>query len=239
MSEQEQNTPKRPKRIRFGKFPVIIGIGGKSESKDIKLMFIEKGIKKHFTIRIISDKEQGKLILDFHNTDETKDKITNKKEAYTSLMKVIFDLKAVEKDADKINSAFLALLGKMMISIENNSLLEGRTIIPIAHNSPLLPTVRSGKDLVIEDNGELAKVISSIHTVDDLGKLGFKVGTVMEGNKARGVVFIKDGKWNYLDMLAFSREIFFLLEPYLSIDGIMTKEQFFAELKIYPLGHVV
>jgi len=221
MSEQEQNTPKRPKRIRFGKFPVIIGIGGKSESKDIKLMFIEKGIKKHFTIRIISDKEQGKLILDFHNTDETKDKITNKKEAYTSLMKVIFDLKAVEKDADKINSAFLALLGKMMISIENNSLLEGRTIIPIAHNSPLLPTVRSGKDL------------------DDLGKLGFKVGTVMEGNKARGVVFIKDGKWNYLDMLAFSREIFFLLEPYLSIDGIMTKEQFFAELKIYPLGHVV
>jgi hypothetical protein len=228
-----ENKPKLPKCIKFGKLPVIVGIGGKEASKDMKLMFIEKELKKHFTIRFITDKEGRKFTLDMHTTDETKDKIANKKEAYTSLMKVTFDLKAIEKEAESINTSFLTLLKKMIVPIESSTMLEGKTLVPLSRNIKPSQEKSSGKELVIDDTG-LAELISNIHGVDDLTKYGYNAGMTIEGEKVRGAVFLKDGKWNYIDMLAFAKETFILLAPYLEIEGVITKERFFEELKSYP-----
>lgn len=117
----------------------------------------------------------------------------------------------------------------------NREMTEGKIILPIARNNPLLLQKQSGRDLVIEGNSEYARIIEGIKGLE---ALGFNTGMIMESSRPIGIVFAKDGKWNYLDIFAFGKETLLMLEPYLTIEGKISKEQFFKDLESYPsLGH--
>ena len=177
-------SPKPPKRIRLGKLPYVLGIGGSKESKDMKLMFIEKATNKHYTFRTIVDQDNGRLTFEMHATDEDKKhkaiqegKAT--RGAYDPLIRMILDLKALEKDAEK-----------------------------------------------------LMRLVEDIHGVEDLDRQGYVAAAVQGGNRIGfGALFKKEGRWYYLDMLAYGKEALLLFEPYLTIEGKMTKEEFIGALK--------
>ncbi len=229
-AKEAEKMRKFPKRILFSKFPLIIGLGGGKASEDIKIIFIKKDEKKHFTLRIINYEEEGKLVLDFHSTDETKDKIKNKKEAYVTLMKFIFDSKALKRDTEKLNETFLKLLEKRILSVEGNKIFKGKSIVPLSYDISLLQQKYLGKDLIFDENEEFTKIVNSIHGIEDLDRLNQDIAMIYENDGTiRGVIFKKEGKWNYIDIPTFIKEFLMLLEPYWTIEGIVNKKEFLAE----------
>ena len=235
MSE-EKDTPKPPKRIRLGKLPYVVGIGGTKESKDMKLVFIEKATNKHYTFRIIPNQENGRLVFEMHITDEEKkhkaiQEGKSTKEAYDTLIRMIFDLKALEKDAEKIGKGMIDLAISKTVVVESNEIFTGKTITPISKDNKLMELKKGGKEGYIDDE-KLMKLVESIHGVEDLDEQGYVAAAVQGANRTGfGAVFKKEGKWYYLDMLAYGKEAFLLFEPYLTIEGKMTKDEFIGALK--------
>ena len=235
MSE-DNATPKPPKRIRLGKLPYVLGIGGSKESKDMKLVFIEKATNKHYTFRIIADQDNGRLTFEMHATDEDKKHKAIQegratKEAYDPLIRMILDLKALEKDAEKIGKGMIDLAISKTVVVESNDIFTGKTITPISQDNKLMELKKGGKEGHIDDE-KLTRLVESIHGVEDLDRQGYAAAAVQGANRTGfGAVFKKEGKWYYLDMLAYGKEALLLFEPYLTIEGKMTKEEFINALK--------
>ena len=232
MSE-DSATPKPPKRIRLGKLPYVFGIGGSKESKDMKLMFIEKATNKHYTFRTIVDQENGKLTFEMHATDEgKKHKAIQEgkptREAYDPLIRMILDPKALEKDAERI---MIDLVISKTVVVERNEVFTGKAIIPISKDNKLMELKKGGKEGHIDDE-KLMKLVESIHGVEDLDTQGYVAAAVQGANRTGfGALFKKGGKWYYLDMMAYVKEALLLFEPYLTIEGKTTKEEFINALK--------
>ena len=228
--------PKPPRRIRLGKLPYVLGIGGTTESKDMKLMFIEKATNRHYTFRIITDQENGRLVFEMHTTDEEKKHKAIQegkptKEAYDTLIRMILDIKALQKDAEKIGKGMADLAISKTVVLESNEIFAGKTITPISKDNKLMELKKGGKEGHIDDE-KLMTLVSSIHGVEDLDKQGYAAAAVQGANRTGfGAVFKKKGKWYYLDMMAYGKEALLLFEPYLTIEGKMTKEEFINALK--------
>ena len=236
MSE-DSATPKPPKRIRLGKLPYVLCIGGSKESKDMKLMFIEKATNKHYTFRTIVDQENGSLTFEMHATDEEiKHKAIQEgkptKEAHDTLIRMILDIKALQKDAEKIiGKGMVDLAISKAVVVESNEIFAGKIITPISKDNKLMELKKGGKEGHIDDE-KLMALVSSIHGVKDLDKQGYAAATVQGANRTGfGAVFKKEGKWHYLDMMTCGNEALLLFEPYLIIEGKMTKEEFINALK--------
>ena len=229
-------SPKPPKRIRLGKLPYVLGIGGSKESKDMKLMFIEKATNKHYTFRTIVDQDNGRLTFEMHATDEDKKhkaiqegKAT--RGAYDPLIRMILDLKALEKDAEKIGKDMIDLAAARTVAVESNDIFTGKTITPISRDNRLMELKKGGKEGHIDDE-KLMRLVEDIHGVEDLDRQGYVAAAVQGGNRIGfGALFKKEGRWYYLDMLAYGKEALLLFEPYLTIEGKMTKEEFIGALK--------
>lgn len=234
MSE-DSATQKLPKIIRLGSLPYMLGIGGSKESKDMKLMFIEKGTNKHYTLSIIADSENGKPILDMHAADQAKKAKAirggiSPKGAYNLLIKIIFDLSALEKDSEKLEKSMVELAISKAVIIEDNEIFTDKVITPISRDNGLLELRKGGKEGHIDD--EKLRKLESIHGVEDLDREGHVAATVRGGNRTDfGAVFKKEGKWYYIDMVAYVKEALLLFEPYITIEGKMTKAEFIGALK--------
>ena len=235
MSE-DRATPKPPKRIRLGKLPYVLGIGGSKESKDMKLMFIEKAINNHYTFRTIVDQENGRLTFEMHATDQAKKAQAIKdgrspKEAYDTLIRMIFDLKALTKDAEAFGRNIVALASKHTVLVESNDMFRDRVITPISRDNSLVEMKKGGKEAHIDDE-RLMELVQRIQGVEDLDKNGFTAGTVQSTDRRLwGAVFKRDGKWYYIDMMRYAKEALLLFEPYMTIEGKLTREQFISSLK--------
>ena len=233
---EDSATPKPPKRIRLGKLPYVLGIGGSKESKDMKLMFIEKATNKHYTFRTIVDQENGRFTFEMHTTDEEKKHKAIQegkptKEAYDTLIWMTLDLKALEKDAEKIGKGMTDLAAARTVVVESNDIFTGKTITPISRDNKLMELQKGGKEGHIDDE-KLMKLVEGIHGVGDLDRQGYVAAAVQGANRTGfGAVFKKEGRWYYLDMLAYGKEALLLFEPYLTIEGKMTKEEFINALK--------
>ncbi len=229
-------TPKLPKRIRLGKLPYVLGIGGAKESKDMKLMFIEKVTGKHYTIRIISDQENGRFTFDIHATDEEKKHAAIREgrspgEAYDSLIRMTFDLKALSKDGEAVGQRMVELASKYTALVDSNDMFRDKAIIPILRDNSMVELKKGGKEGHIDDE-KLMKLVQSIQGVEDLDKYGFTAGTVRTTDRRLwGAVFKREGKWYYMDMAGYAREALLLIEPYLTIEGKMSKEEFIGRVK--------
>lgn len=227
MSE-EKGTLKLPKRIRLGKLPYVVGIGGTKESKDMKLMFIEKAMNKHYTFRIMADQENGRLVFEMHATDEEKKyKLIQEgkatKEAYVPFIRMILDFRALERDSEKMGTGIADLASKIAVAVESDEIFKDKAIIPISRDNGLFEERKSGKEVYIDDE-KLMALVSNIHGVEDLDKNSFVAGIVRgESRHAWGCVFKKDGKWYYMDMLEYTRKVLLLLEPYITIESKIIK----------------
>ena len=119
----------------------------------------------------------------------------------------------------------------MTVVVESNEMFSDKVIIPMPRDNRLVEERKSGKEAYIDDE-KLMALVSSIHGVEDLDRNGFVAGTVKkEAMHAWGIVFKKDGKWYYINMLEYTRKVFLLLEPYITIESKITKEEFIGSLK--------
>lgn len=214
----------------------MVGIGGAKESKDMKLMFIEKTTGKHYTIRIIFDQENGKVTFDIHATDEEKKHTAIKEgrplgEAYDSLIRMTFDFKALAKDGEAFGRSMVGLASKYTIVVDGNEMFSGKVIIPISRDNSMVELKKGGKEGNIDDV-KLMELVRSIKGVEDLDKYGFTAGTVQTADRRLwGAVFKREGRWYYMDMAGYAREALLLFEPYITIEGKVTKEEFIGRLK--------
>ena len=235
MSE-DSATPKPLKRIRLGKLPYVLGIGGSKESKDMKLVFIEKATNKHYTFRMIFDQENGRFTFDIHATDEEKKNAAIREgrspdEAYDNLITMTFDLKALSKDGEVVERRIVELASKYTVLVDGNEMFNGKNIIPISQDNRLVELKKRGKEGHIDDE-KLMKLVRSIQGVEDLDTYGFMAGTVQTTDRRLwGAVFKREGKWYYMDMAGYAREALLLFEPYLTIEGKMSKEEFISRVK--------
>ena len=215
------------KTIRLGESPYIIGIGGKEASKDMKMIFIEKTTLKHLTTRIINDIENGKLIIDVHETDETKDKLSG--EAYKPIIRINFDYKALERDKQKLTIEVNDLLKKIIVPVENSEIFKDKRIVPILPDNKILLDNTLGKDWTISDK-KLTEIMHVIKEFSDLERLGYDRAFIQDNKKIIGTIFIKDGRWNYLNVMTLMKEFLLLFEPYITTE-IISKEEFFSKIK--------
>ena len=240
--EQKSDASKSPKRIRLGSLPYLIGIGGTKKSNDMKLMFIEKGTDERYTMRIIQDPANEKLIFDIHTTDQAKKAKAvasgvSPQDAYESIIKMSFDVKQLTRDGAKIEKTLSELAMRYDKELESTDIPENCTIIPLPKNE-LIERRRSGKEINVDDK-KLSEFISSVHSVEDLDRICCERAIIRDDKEVRGVIFKKNRKWHYLDFSAFMREMLNLLRPYIGIEikGKEAKEEFFEKLNKmgYPL----
>ena len=145
MADEENNQEKRKiKRLEIGNFPFAVGLGGKTASRDAKLIFIDKQLGKHFTLRIIKEEERGRLVFDFHSTDEKSDK-------HTSLLKIMLDMIALERDKEKIEKEIASLPNRIITQITNEDFLDGKVLVPII-NSGLILQKKPHKTLFLDSD---------------------------------------------------------------------------------------
>lgn len=217
---QDKGSPVKPlKRIRLENQPFVVGLGGTKQSKDAKLIFIDKTMDKHHTLRMILE-DDGKLVMDIHTTDETKDKKTEN--AHTPILKMVIDSKALERDTEKLTRELAGLTNKMTMPIENGELFKDGIFIPIVTDNRLLSYTKSGKEATISET-ELTNLINSIKGIEDLEHLKIDRAMVQKGEQIVGVIFKKAEKWCYLDMVGLMKAILLLYEPYMKIEGGVDK----------------
>lgn len=218
---EEQPKPKKPKRIKLSDSSFMMALGGKKESKDYKMVFIDKTTQQHYTYRIIQE-SQDILSLDFHLTNQNDN-------AHKPLFKVSFDLKLLQGVSQEWAQKTLLGLSKTLIPIESDDMFKGKTLTPLFDSYKANPTITQSKDgeNVVIDQTAMQKLIEEIHGVADLERLGYKAAIVGENNKMKlAAVFLKDGKWYYFDALTFFKQVLLALEPAIvSIEGT-TKEDF-------------
>ncbi len=100
----------------------------------------------------------------------------------------------------------------------------------------MLELKKRGKERYI-DGEQLSKYIQTIHVVEDLDNNGFTIGAVQtEDGKLRGVVYKREGKWYYTNIRLFAINLLILFEPYITIEGKVTKEEFIKRLKAEALN---
>lgn len=239
--EQKSDASKSPKRIRLGSLPYLIGIGGAKESNDVKLMFIEKGAGEHYTIRIIQDSANEKLIFDIHTTDPAKKAKAvasgvSPQDAYESIIKMPFDVKQLTRDNTKIEKALSELAMRCDKELESTDIPANCTIIPLSQNE-LIERRRSGKEINVDDR-KLSEFISNVHSVEDLDRVCCERAMIRGDKEVCGIIFKKNRKWHYLDFSVFMRKMLNLLRPYIDIEikGKESKEEFFERVDT-KIGH--
>ncbi len=233
----EDNEIKRlPKTIKLDDTPYGVYFGGTKESNDVKIGFIVEGTNKHYTIRIIVDKEHGKLIFDIHSTDESKKAVAIREgrspdEAYESIVKMSFDFKELEKHSKEFELQMKKLVNKYLIPIKSSKEFEDSIIIPIQSDYEIVELNNRSKKVHVNSN-EMLKLLESIHSAEDLDNNGFKLGIVqIIDENIKGALFKRDGKWYYFDMISSAKELILLLEPYMTFEGKITKTEFIEKLK--------
>jgi hypothetical protein len=234
--EQKNNAAKPPKRIRLGSLPYLIGIGGKKESNDIKLMFIEKGIDKRQTISIINDPANEKVVFDIHTTDQAKKAKAiasgvSPYDAYESIIKMSFDIKQLTQDESKIERDFKELAMRCIKELENSDIAKDFTIVPLSQNG-LLKEHTGAKEMIIDDK-KLLELTKTMHSIEDLERTDCDKAMIRDDKGLREVVFKKNGRWYYCDFSAFMKEVLNLLKPYIDIEigGKEAKEEFFETIR--------
>ena len=225
MIEVEPSKSRPLKRILLGDSPYLC-IGGGELSKDIKFIFIDKVSGKHYTLRLINDLEQGKVTVDFHSTDESINKLTGK--AQTPIFKIICDLKGIERDNEKLEKAVKSLLLSKIQSVKSEEIFKGKTIVPVISGERISEIKKSGKEVRINDK-KLTEFIKGTKGPADLEKFDINKGIIRENGKTTGVVFVRDGVWNYLDLIDFMRAIITLFEPYIITTEGVSKDEFLSK----------
>ncbi|MCL4446879.1 MAG: hypothetical protein M0Z77_08415 [Thermoplasmatales archaeon] len=225
---------KPPKKIKFEGFPLVVAMGGMDLSKDMKISFIEKGTGMHYTIRIIPPKDNRKLILDIHATDEKKKNKAIKegrstKEAYESIIKMTLDIERMAEDGEKIGRGIQSVVINGMREIKSEVTLKDSLFLPLPDNDNPLFEQRSGRELYLDERKFM--MINGIRNLDNLERKGFTKGIIYgESGKIEGSIFKREGKWYFMDIMAIQREITLLLFPYMTIEGKITKNEIIKTL---------
>lgn len=219
-------------RIHLADTPFILAFGGSEEAKDRKLIFIDSVTKIRYTMSLILDNENGKVIIDFHQTDENvsidMSKPRREQERYKPIIRIIIDTKGMNQDEQRIGEALKQAASQNEILVESDAVFAGKIIIPILKSFDAPHFFKKGKE-VITDGKQLAMVVEQIKGVADLDRLGFNMATVKD-ERIGGAVYKKEDKWYYFDMIAFAKKGLLIFEPYITTE-VISKEEFFGKLK--------